>query len=153
MNRQTQCAVGEWLRDPRIHAVLGSIVVTIGFWLVWGELPLALVAAGALGMAGFLAWRGSTIGRVWAWACLLLGIASAAWPIVTMVQVRRLAAEPSDEQMGLILTAVVAGLFASVFWTSFAFGIFRWIKRREMEKAKVEVTAEAADRKRSEKRL
>lgn len=130
----------------RLHAVLGSIVVTIGFWLVWRELPVALVAAVALATAGFLAWQGSTIGRVWAWACLLLGFASAAWPIATMVQVRRVAAEPSDEQMGLILTAVVAGLVSSVFWTSFAFGIFRWIKRQETEKA------EAADAKQSQGR-
>lgn len=144
--------MGAWLRDTRIHAVLGAIVVTIGFWLVWGELPLALVAAVALGMAVFLAWQGSTIGRVWAWACLLLGIASAAWPIATMVQVRRLAAEPSDEQMGLILTAVVAGLFASVFWTSFAFGIFRWIKQRETKQVEIETKVQAVDRKRSKKR-
>ncbi|HEX9743015.1 MAG TPA: hypothetical protein VGA17_09515 [Nitrospiraceae bacterium] len=140
------------LRDTRIHAVLGSIVVTIGFWLVWGELPLAFVAAAGLSVAAFLAWQGSTIGRVWAWACLLLGVASAAWPIATMVQVRRLAAEPSDEQMGLILTAVVAGLFSSVFWTSFAFGIFRWIKRKETEQAEVEAKVQAMDRTRPPRR-
>jgi hypothetical protein len=121
------------MRTPQFHAILGAIVVAIGFWLVWGELPVALVAAVALGVAGFLAWQGSTIGRVWAWACLLLGAASAAWPVATMVQVRRLAEAPSDEQMGLILTAVVWGLFASVFWTSFAFGIFRWIKGKELD--------------------
>ena len=132
------------MRTPQLHAALGAVVVTIGFWLVWGELPVALVTAVALGVAGFLIWQGSTIGRVWAWACLLLGFASAAWPIVTMVQVRRMTAEPSNEQMGLILTAVVAGLFSSVFWVSFAFGIFRWIKRQETE------AVEAADAKRSQ---
>ena len=152
MNRQTHRAVGELLRDPKIHSVLGSVVVTIGFWLVWGELPLAFVAAAGLSVAAFLAWQGSTIGRVWAWACLLLGVASAAWPIATMVQVRRLATEPSDEQMGLILTAVVAGLFSSVFWTSFAFGIFHWIKRRETEQAEVEAKVQAGNRKPSRKR-
>jgi len=123
------------MKTTQLHAVLGAIVVTIGFWLAGGELPVAAVAALALAVAWFLAWQGSTIGRVWAWACLLLGIASAAWPITTMIQIRRVAMEPSDEQMGLILTAVVAGLFSSVFWLSFAFGIFRWIKRREMEAA------------------
>ena len=101
--------MGEFLRDQKIHAVLGAIVVTIGFWLAGGELPVMVVAALALGVAGFLVWQGSTIGRVWAWTCLLLGCASAAWPIATMVQMRRLTAEPSDEQMGLILTAVVRG--------------------------------------------
>ncbi|MGH8863478.1 MAG: hypothetical protein ACREVZ_02340, partial [Burkholderiales bacterium] len=56
-------AMGEVLRDPKLHAVLGAIVVTIGFWLVWGELPVALVTAVALGVAGFLIWQGSTLGR------------------------------------------------------------------------------------------
>ena len=144
MNRQTRRAVGALLRDTRIHAVLGAIVVTIGFWLAGGELSTVAVAALALGVAGFLVWQGSTIGCVWAWACLLLGCASAAWPVATMIQIRRVAVEPSDEQMGLILTAVVAGLFSSVFWVSFAFGIFRWIKRQETE------TVEAADAKRSQ---
>ncbi len=144
--------MGGVLRDPKLHAVLGAIVVTIGFWLVWGELPLSMVTAFALSVAGFLAWQGPTIGRVWAWACLLLGLASAAWPVATMVQVRTMTAEPSDEQMGLILTAVVAGLVSSVFWTSFAFGIFRWIRRRELEQAEVQAKAEVADEKRSQKR-
>lgn len=130
----------------QLHAVLGAIVVTVGFWLVWGELPGALVAAIALAAAGFLVWQGTTIAHVWAWTCLLLGFASAAWPIATMVQVRRITAEPSDEQMGLILTAVVAGLFSSVFWISFGSGIFRWIKRQETKAAAS--SAEDAQRKR-----
>jgi len=116
-----------------LHAVLGAIVVTIGFWLVWGELPVTLVTAIALAAAGFLAWQGTTIAHVWAWTCLLLGFASAAWPVATMVQVRQVAVEPSDEQMGLILTAVVAGLVSSVFWISFAWGIFRRVRRKEAE--------------------
>lgn len=130
------------MRTPQLHAVLGAIVVTIGFWLVWDGLPIPVVVIAALAVAGFLAWQGSTIAHVWAWTCLLLGFASAAWPMATMVQVRMAAgeaavAEPSDEQMGLILTAVVAGLFSSVFWISFGGGIFRWIKRKELEQAEV----------------
>ena len=114
---------------------------------------MALVAAIALAAAGFLAWQGTTIAHVWAWTCLLLGFASAAWPMATMVQVRMAAgdaatAEPSDEQMGLILTAVVAGLVSSVFWISFGSGIFRWIKRKETEQAGA--GAEAEDGKRSQ---
>jgi hypothetical protein len=126
------------MRTTQLHAVLGSIAVTIGFWLVWGELPVAFVAAIALAVAGFLVWQGTTVAHVWAWTCLLLGFASAAWPMATMVQVRMetaAAAEPSDRQMGLILTAVVAGLISSVFWISFGSGIFRWIKRQETEAA------------------
>jgi hypothetical protein len=142
------------MRTTQLHAVLGSIAVTVGFWLVWGELPVALVAAVALAVAGFLAWQGTTIAHVWAWACLLVGFASAAWPVATMVRVRMetaAAAEPSDEQMGLILTAVVAGLISSVFWVSFGSGIFRWIKRKEAEQAEVEAKAQVADGKRSQK--
>lgn len=138
----------------QLHAVLGAIVVTVGFWLVWGELPVSLVVAMALAVAGFLVWQGTTIAHVWAWTCVLLGFASAAWPIATMVQVRMevaAAAEPSDEQMGLILTAVVAGLFSSVFWISFGFGIFRWIKRKGLEQIEVEAKAEVADGKRPQK--
>ena len=134
MNRQTPRAMGEWLRDSRIHAALGAIVVTIGFWLAIGAVPLELLGAAGLGVAGFLAWQGTTLGRIWAWTSLLVGLDSLAWPIVTMVQISRVAEQPNDEQMGLILTAVVAGLFASVFWLSFGWGIFRWIKRQE-EKA------------------
>lgn len=137
------------LRDTRIHAVLGSIVVTIGFWLAVGAAPVEVLGAVALGVAGFLAWQGTTIGRVWGWTSLLVGLASLAWPIATMIQISRLTEHPSDEQMGMILTAVVAGLFAAVFWLSFGWGIFRWIQRRETEQAEVKV--EAADRKRSQK--
>lgn len=156
MNRQTHRVMAEFLRDPKIHAVLGTIVVTVGFWLVWGELPVALVAGIALAAAGFLIWQGTTIAHVWAWTCGLLGFASAAWPVATMVQVRLAAgeaavAEPSNEQMGLILTAVVAGLFSSVFWISFGIGIFRWITHKESEQAEVEAKAEVADGKRSQK--
>jgi len=139
------------MRTTQLHAVLGAIVVTIGFWLVWGGLPLELLVAVALGIAGFLAWQGTTLGRVWAWASLLLGLDSLAWPIVTMIQISRVTEQPNDQQMGLILTAVVAGLFSSVFWVSFAFGIFRWIKRQETGQAEVEAKAQAAGRKRSQK--
>ncbi len=131
----------------RLHAVLGAAAVTVGFWLAVGAVPLEMLVAVALGVAGFLAWQGTTLGRVWAWASLLIGLDSLAWPVATMVQVRRIAAEPSDEQMGLILTAVVAGLVSSVFWLSFGWGIFCWIKRQETGQAE----APAADRKQSQK--
>jgi len=137
-----------------LHAVLGAIAVTFGFWLVWGGLPIPVVVLVALVAAGLLAWQGRTIAHVWAWTCLLMGLASAAWPMATMVQVRMEAgagADPSDEAMERILTAVVAGLVSSVFWISFGSGIFRWIKRKEMEQAEVEAKAEAADGKRLQK--
>jgi hypothetical protein len=135
------------MRMPHLHAVLGAVVVTIGFWLAAGAVPLEMLAAVALGVAGFLAWQGTTLGRIWAWASLLLGLDSLAWPVVTMIRISRVTEQPDDQQMGMILTAVVAGLFASVFWLSFGWGIFRWAKRKELEQA--EVTAEAMDRKQS----
>ena len=115
---------------PRLHAILGSLVVTVGFWLTWGELPLVAAIAVALGLVGFLTWRSSTIGTVWAWVTLLLGLESATWPFVTMVQVRLVTAEPTDEQMGAILHAVIWGLPAGIFWMSFSYGLFKRIGQR-----------------------
>lgn len=118
---------------PKLNAFLGSLVVTVGFWLMVGELPPLAAAAVAVGVAGFLAWRGDTIGSVWAWATLLLGLESLAWPITTIVQIRGTTATPSDEQMGQILTSVLFGGFAAIFWMSFAYGIFRWLGRQAVE--------------------
>lgn len=125
----------EWLRDLRLHAVLGAVAVTVGFWLAVGAVPLEMLAAVALGVAGFLAWQGTTLGRIWAWASLLIGLDSLAWPIVTMIQISRVTEQPDDQQMGMILAAVVTGLFASVFWLSFGWGLFRWTTRKETEQA------------------
>lgn len=141
----------QWMRDVRIHAVLGAAVVTVGVWLAFGDVPLELLVAVGLVVAGFLAWRGTTRGHVWAWTSLLLGLASLTWPVVTMVRVSRMTAQPSDEQMGLILGAVVGGLFASVFWISFAWGIFRWVRRNAMEAA-VQMERLEVSRSRSDQR-
>jgi len=122
-----------WTRQ--FNAVLGGLAVTIGFWLTWGEMPLALAFAVALCTVAFLIWQCSSIAIVWAWSTFLLGVESLAWPIVTMVQVRLTAAEPTDEQMGRILTAVLFGLFSSIFWLTFAYGIFKWVWRKEAEAA------------------
>ncbi len=124
---------------PQLNAVLGSLAVTVGFWLTWGEMPLALTVVVALCAAAFLTWQGSSIAVVWAWATLLLGVESLAWPIVTMVRVRMAVAEPTDEQMGQILIAVLFGLLSSIFWLTFAYGIFKWVWRKE-------VAASASDR-------
>ncbi len=121
----------------QLNAVLGSLVVTLGFWLVWGQLPVLLFALVGLGVAAFLLWRAETIGAVWAWATLLLGVESFAWPVATMVQVKLTSdqgAQPTDEQMGLILTAVLFGLFSSIFWLTFSYGLFkRMVWRKESE--------------------
>jgi hypothetical protein len=55
----------------------------------------------------------------------LLGIESLAWPIVTMVQVRSITTEPTDEQMGTMLSAVLTGLLSAVFWITLSYGLFK----------------------------
>ena len=111
--------------SPQLNALLGSLVVAAGAWLAWGSFSpwgVVLVAASA---AGFLIWQGRTIGLVWAWATLLLGLESLAWPIVTMVQFRSITTEPTDEQLGTMLSAVLTGLVSAVFWITFSFGFFK----------------------------
>lgn len=111
--------------SPQLNALLGSLVVAAGAWLAWDSFSLWGVLLIAGGVAGLLIWQGRTIGLVWAWATLLLGLESLAWPIVTMVQVRSTATEPTDEQMGMILSAVLTGLFSAVFWITFSYGLFK----------------------------
>ena len=113
--------------------MLGSLVVTVGFWLMWGELPQTAAAALALAVVGFLVWRATTVALVWAWATLLVGLESLAWPVLTMIRIRMQTTEPTDQQMGDILTSVLFGLFSAVFWTSFSYGIFRWAKKPEAD--------------------
>jgi hypothetical protein len=111
--------------SPQLNALLGSLVVAAGAWLAWDSFSPWEIFLVAGVVAGFLIWQGRTIGLVWAWATLLLGLESLAWPIVTMVQVRSTATEPSDEQMGTILSAVLTGLFSAVFWITFSYGLFK----------------------------
>ncbi len=111
--------------SPQLNALLGSLVVAAGAWLAWDSFSLWEVSLIAGGAAGFLIWQGRTIGLVWAWATLLLGVESLAWPIVTMVQVRSITVEPTDEQIGTILSAVLMGLVSAVFWITFSYGLFK----------------------------
>ena len=113
------------LWTPRLNAALGSLVVAVGAWLAWD----ALSGLGALfvmaGIASFLLWRGRTIGLVWAWSTLFLGLECFAWPIMTMVRIRSATSQPSDEDMATILSAVLMGLFSAVFWIAFSYGLFK----------------------------
>lgn len=117
----------------RLNALLGSLVVTVGFWLIWEELPLALGVVWALLVAAFLIWQGSTIAAVWAWVTLVLGLESLTWPVVTMLRVRSATAEPTDQDVGLILTALLFGFFSAIFWLTFSFGIYRRLIRKDQE--------------------
>jgi hypothetical protein len=110
---------------PRLNALLGALVLTIGAGLAWDALmepALLLVFITAMVL---LLLKGRSIGLVWAWSTLLLGVECLAWPIITMIRVRSVTDQPSDEQMGLILMAVMMGLFSSVFWISFSYGLFK----------------------------
>jgi len=114
---------GWWVRPA--HLMLGSLVVAVGAWLAVDALSLRWVALLVVFAGGFLSWQGSTIGLTWAWTTLLLGLESLTWPLVTIYQIRQLTAEPNDDQMGMILTAVSFGLFSAVFWISFSYGLFK----------------------------
>ncbi|HZS11718.1 MAG TPA: hypothetical protein VFA38_05675 [Nitrospirales bacterium] len=102
---------------------LASAVAAFGFWLVWPETAVALLLACA--MAAVLYWRAGSIAMVWVWTTALVGLESLAWPVITMVQLRALGPEPTPEQMGTILTALVGGLLSSIFWLTFAYGLYR----------------------------
>ncbi len=111
--------------SPQLNALLGSLVVAVGAWLAWDSLPIWGVFLIGGVVAAFLIWQGRTIGLVWAWATLLLGLESLAWPIVTMVQFRSITTEPTDEQLGTMLSAVLMGLVSAVFWITFSYGFFK----------------------------
>lgn len=103
----------------------GTLVVAIGFWLLWGERAPEMVALWTVFVGAFLYGKCRSITEVWAWSTLLLGLESFAWPLQLMVQLQSAVPAPSDEEMGTILSAVVLGLFSAVFWLSFSYGLFK----------------------------
>ena len=111
-----------WLR---VHAVAGSAAVAIGFWVLWGDLPVIAPLVLTAALVGFLLWAARDVGTVWAWATFLLGIESLTWPVLTMIRARIVTAQPIEEQMFAVLTAVLFGLFSSVFWLTFSYGLFK----------------------------
>jgi len=116
----------------RLNAVLGSIVVTVGFWMTWGDLPPLAAGALALAVAALLLWRSPGIATVWAWTTLLLGVESLSWPILTMIRLRQPGSEPTEAEMSLISTSLFFGLFSAIFWMTFSYGIFRWQGNQEV---------------------
>ncbi|MDR4473303.1 MAG: hypothetical protein MRJ92_11900 [Nitrospira sp.] len=116
---------------PQLHAVLGGIVIAIGIVVMWEQAVLLWALLVGTIATAFLLWKGRSIGTVWAWTTLGLGAESMTWPIVTMVQMRMGGSQPTEEQMGAILNAVIFGLFTSVFWVTFAFGLFKRLKEQQ----------------------
>jgi len=118
-----------WMR--LLHVILGTLVVAVGAWLAWDAPSLNWVVLLTIVAGGFLSWRGSTIRLTWAWTTLLLGLESLTWPLVTMYRIRQSTTDPHDDQMSMILSAVLFGLFSAVFWISFAYGLFNRTARED----------------------
>lgn len=116
---------------PQFHALLGGLVVAIGVVVMWEHAVLLwALLVGAIATA-FLLWKGRNIGAVWAWTTLGLGVESLTWPILTLVQMRMGGSEPTEAQMETVLNAVIFGLFTSVFWVTFAFGLFKRLREQQ----------------------
>ncbi len=110
-----------------VNAVLGSMIVTIGLWLLLGHLELPVTVVLVVGFTLILTKVSPTIWHVWAWSTMLLGIESLAWPFLTMSQIPDLGPEPPLEDMQRVFTSVLFGLFSGVFWLTFSYGIYRRI--------------------------
>ncbi len=109
----------------QINAVLGSLTVIIGLWLLLGALPISVGIGLTVLLAVLLAWKCPSIGHIWALSTLLLGVESIAWPLMQMADLRKLGPEPPLEDLQRIFNAVLFGLFSGVFWMVFAYGIFK----------------------------
>ena len=108
-----------------LNVLLGTLVVGTGLWLLRETLSPVVVAGGILAVGGFLWWKAGTITEVWAWSTLFLGLESFVWPLILMVQLKSATTSPTEDDMGNVLFAVVLGLFSSVFWISFSYGLFK----------------------------
>lgn len=113
------------------NAVLGSLIVTVGLWLLLGELPIPGALVLILGLAGLLAWQTPTIAHIWAVSTLLLGLESLAWPVLQMADIRKLGPEPLLEDLQRVFTAVLFGLFSGIFWMTFSYGIYKRIRSQQ----------------------
>ena len=122
--------MSDW--TPKLNAFAAGVVVTIGFTMAWNPIPLSWTVMAGLGFTALLVWLGSTPGYVWAWAFLFLGLESLSWPLVEVIKLRMSGVtEPSEEQMKDLVPTLFMGVIFATFWLSFAYGIFRWIKRAE----------------------
>src|SRR5436853_4765268 len=120
--------MAEWL--PRLNAVAAAILVTIGFTMVWNPIPVSWAVAAGLGFTALLLWIGTTPRHTWAWACLFLGLESLSWPAVQIFK-SGMAGAPSDEQTASLMGNSLLGIFFATFWLTFAYGIFRLIRRTD----------------------
>jgi hypothetical protein len=118
-------------RGRLLNALIASVFVTIGFSLVWNPIPVYWAVVAGLGFLVLLLWVGTTVPHVWAWACLFLGIESLSWPIVQFGKLQLGGVTPSEEQLVAATGNAFLGVFFATFWLTFAYGIFRWIRRTD----------------------
>src|SRR5205823_1542123 len=116
---------------PKLNAVVAAILVTIGFTMVWNLIPVSWAVVAGLGFTALLLWVGTTARHTWAWACLFLGLESLSWPAVQMIKLRMATSALSDDQMKDMVGTLFLGVFFATFWLTFAYGIFRLIRRTE----------------------
>lgn len=122
--------MSDW--TPKINALVAGIFVTIGFTMVWNPIPASWAAWAGVGFTALLVFLGRTPRHVWAWACLFLGLESLSWPAVEMVKLRMSGVvDLSEDQLKDVVGTMFLGIFFATFWLTFAYGIFRWIKRLE----------------------
>lgn len=110
-----------------LNLVLGTLVTTVGFWILWNTASYVAVMGWVLVASGFLWWRAKSVTEVWAWATLILGLESFAWPLQRMIQLKAVTEAPSQDEMGAMLSDIIMGLFFAVFWLSFSYGLFKWV--------------------------
>ena len=120
-----------------LNLSLGTFMTTVGFWLIWGGAVSPVIVVGWTVSVGLFLWfMTKSITELWAWSTLLLGLESFAWPFALMVQLRGEAESLPESEMGTILSAIVLGLFSSVFWISFSYGLFK--RARKLDPAQSE---------------
>ncbi len=118
----------------KVNAVAAGVVVAFGFTMAWNPIPVSWAVLAGLGFVALLVWLATTPKHVWAWACLFLGLESLSWPAVQMIKLQMSGVtEPNEDQMVELLHAGVFGVIFATFWLTFAYGVFRWIKRDEPE--------------------
>lgn len=124
-----------------LNLSLGTLVTAVGFWLIWGGTVSPVVVGGwAVSVGLFLWFMTKSITELWAWSTLLLGLESFAWPLVLMIHLRDQAESLPESEMGTILSAVVLGLFASVFWISFSYGLFKRARKLDSDLSEKQAT-------------
>lgn len=131
-----------------LNIIPGTLVTTVGFWILWNAASEFVVAGWAVAVGGFLWWKAKSVAEVWAWTILVLGLESVAWPLQRMIQLKSVTETPSPDEMGAMLSDIILGLFFSVFWLSFSYGLFKWAWRTPAETTKetrAEKTTSKAD--------